>query len=530
MIRVAQDPCDKGVIATAADCPKRQTATGRWVLATTILGSSVAFIDGTVVNVALPALQEDLGATAPQVQWVVEAYALFLSALILVGGSAGDRFGRRNMFVLGMVIFTLASALCGFARNPTELIAARALQGIGGAFLVPGSLSLVSANFPIESRGKAIGTWSAYTAITMALGPLVGGWLIENVSWRWIFYINIPLGLIVVLMALLRVPDSRDDDAQPTDWIGAVLCTLGLAGIVFALIEQANLGWTHPLVLFSASIGVIASVGFVVLERRINNPMLPPALFRSANFLGANVLTLFFYGALGGALFFLPLNAIQIQGMTATQAGAALLPFMIVMFLLSSWAGGLVDRFGPRLPLVIGPAITAFGYLLLLRPGVDAAYWTGFFPGILVMAFGMAISVAPLTTVVMTSVSDHQSGVASGVNNAVSRAAALIALAVFGALFYGVFHREVVDVVAALNVSPITAAQLLEGTINLGAMEAPPGALSDVERAVFHDAVDAAFVSAFRWSMGLAAALSTLSVVGAAIWIRNKPEGLPTQS
>ncbi len=526
MIRISQDPCDKGVIATAADCPERQPATGRWVLATTILGSSVAFIDGTVVNVALPALQNDLGATAPQVQWVVEAYALFLSALILVGGSAGDRFGRRNMFVLGMIVFTVASGLCGLARTPNELIAARALQGVGGAFLVPGSLSLVSANFPIEARGKAIGTWSAYTAITMAVGPLVGGWLIENVSWRWIFYINIPLGLIVVFMAIARVPDSRDEDAQPTDWIGAVLCTLGLAGIVFALIEQANLGWSHPLVLTSAFVGVLAGVGFVVTQQRSESPMLPPALFRSANFIGANVLTLFFYGALGGALFFLPLNAIQIQGMTATEAGAALLPFMIVMFLLSSWAGGLVDRFGPRLPLLIGPAITALGYLLLLRPGVDAAYWTGFFPGILVMAFGMAVSVAPLTTVVMTSVPDHQSGTASGVNNAVSRAAALIALAVFGALFYGVFHREMVEMVSTLSLSSAAAAQILKGTINLGAMEVPE-ALSPADRLTFRNAIEAAFVSAFRWSMGLAAGLSILSVLGAAIWIRNKPKDAP---
>ena len=215
MIRFATDPCDKGVIATAADCPQKQPATGRWVLATTILGSSVAFTDGTVVNVALPALQKDLGASVTQVQWVVEAYALFLSALILVGGSAGDRFGRRNMFALGMMVFTVASALCGVARNPEELIAARALQGLGGAFLVPGSLSLISANFPVGSRGQAIGTWSAYTAITMALGPLIGGWFVENISWRWIFYINIPLGFAVALMAIARVPESRDEQAKP---------------------------------------------------------------------------------------------------------------------------------------------------------------------------------------------------------------------------------------------------------------------------------------------------------------------------
>lgn len=523
MIRFATDPCDKGVIATAVDCPKRQLATGRWVLATTILGSSVAFIDGTVVNVALPALQRDLGASATQVQWVVEAYALFLSALILVGGSAGDRFGRRNMFALGMIVFTIASSLCGLARSPEELIAARALQGLGGAFLVPGSLSLISANFPVGSRGQAIGAWSAFTAITMAVGPLIGGWLIDNISWRWIFYINIPLGFVVTLMAFSRVPDSRDEHAKPLDRWGAMLGTLGLAGVVFALIEQANLGWTHPLVLVSAIVGVASSFGFVIVERRIDNPMLPPALFRSANFIGANVLTLFFYGALGGALFFLPLNAIQVQGMSATQAGAALLPFMIVMFLMSSWAGGLVDRYGPRLPLVVGPAVTSVGYLLLLRPGVDASYWTGFFPGILVMAFGMAVSVAPLTTVVMTAVPDHQAGVASGVNNAVSRAAALIALAVFGALFYGTFHREMIEAVTTLGLPAADAAQILEGTIRLAAMEIPSD-LPGSTQVDLDNAIKAAFVSAFRWSMGLAAVLSILSVLGAALWIGGKPE------
>lgn len=515
MIRFAPDPCDRGVIATAADCPQRQAATGRWVLATTILGSSIAFIDGTVVNVALPALQQDLGASVTDVQWVVESYALFLSALILVGGSAGDRFGRRRMFVWGMIVFTIASAWCGFARTPLELIAARGLQGVGGAFLVPGSLSIISATFPIESRGKAIGTWSAFTAITMAVGPLIGGWLIENASWRWIFFANIPLGIIVVLMAVARVPETRDEEAGPLDRIGAVLCTLGLGGVVFALIEQANLGWSHFLVLGSAVIGIAASVGFVVAERRVANPMLPPELFRSPNFVGANVLTLFLYGALGGALFFLPLNAIQVQGMTATQAGASLLPFMIVMFLLSRWAGALADRFGPRLPLTLGPAITTAGFLLLLRPGIESSYWTGFFPGILVMAVGMALSVAPLTTVVMTAVPDRQAGVASGVNNAVSRAAALIALAVFGALVYGVFHGEMMEAVVAAGLSETEATRLLAGTINLAAMDVP-SALSL--------AVKESFVTAFRWAMGLAAVLAALSVLGTWVWIGREPE------
>ncbi|NKB44522.1 MAG: DHA2 family efflux MFS transporter permease subunit [Alphaproteobacteria bacterium] len=526
MIRFTSDPCDKGVIATAADCPERQPAMGRWVLVTTILGSSIAFIDGTVVNVALPALQRELGASVTQVQWVVEAYALLLAALILAGGAAGDRFGRRRMFVVGMIIFTIASAWCGYARSANELIAARALQGLGGALLVPGSLSLISATFPVESRGKAIGTWSAFTAITMAVGPLAGGWLIENASWRWIFWLNIPFGIAVVLMAIARVPDSRNNQAGPLDLWGTTLGSLGLAGVVFALIEQANLGWMHPVVLGSAIIGLIATVGFIIVERRITNPMLPPALFGSANFVGANVLTLFLYGALGGALFFLPLNAIQVQGMSATQAGASLLPFMIVMFLMSRWAGSLVDRYGPRLPLIIGPAVSALGFLLLMRPDANAAYLTGFFPGIMVLAVGMAISVSPLTTVVMTAVPDRLAGIASGVNNAVSRAAGLVSLAIFGALVYGIFHREMIAVIEALDLRSDEATRVLAGTINLAAMSVPPDLAAETQ-AILVEAIKTSFVTAFRWAMGLAAALAALSVLSAALWIGREPATEP---
>lgn len=521
MIRFTSDPCDHGVIATAADCPERPSAVGRWVLATTILGSSIAFIDGTVVNVALPALQRDLGASVTEIQWVVEAYALFLAALILVGGSAGDRFGRNRVFVIGMAIFTLASAWCGLAQTPLELIAARALQGLGGALLVPGSLSLISANFPIETRGRAIGTWSAFTAITMALGPLAGGWLIENASWRWIFLVNIPFGLLVILIAISKVPESRNEKAGPLDRWGAVLGTLALGGIVVGLIEQANLGWAHPIVVISTVIGVLSFVAFIMVERRIKNAMLPPSLFRSRAFVGANVLTLFLYGALGGALFFLPLNAIQVQGMTATQAGAALLPFMVTMFVLSRWSGGLIDRFGARLPLIVGPAITALGFLLLTRPGVDASYWTGFFPGVMVMAVGMATSVTPLTTVIMTAVPDDQAGVASGVNNAVSRSAGLIALAAFGALFYSVFHNHMRDALALTELSARDVSQIMDMTVNLAAMEVPEHIPADIKSSL-ELAIKTSFVTAFRWTMALAGVLTALGAIGAALWLPSK--------
>lgn len=311
MANIFIQPCDEGVIRasqTAIPCARESEL---WILAATILGSSMAFIDGTVVNVALPALQKALNATVFDVQWVVESYALFLAALLLAGGSMGDRFGRRRIFCAGVAFFGLASIGCGLAQSVSELIVARALQGVGGALLVPGSLAIISASFDEAKRGPAIGTWSGFTAITAGIGPVMGGWLIEHVSWRAVFFINVPLALIVVLISLLHVPESRDEDANATlDWPGAALATIGLGALVYGLIESSRLGFGHPLVLATLSAGAAALAVFFLVEARSAHPMLPLALFRSRNFSGANLLTLFLYTALGGGMFFFPLNLI----------------------------------------------------------------------------------------------------------------------------------------------------------------------------------------------------------------------------
>ncbi|HEY6390992.1 MAG TPA: MFS transporter, partial [Bryobacteraceae bacterium] len=334
MPTIARPPCDEGAIL-AGSCHRPAVTSSPWILAATILGSSMAFIDGTVVNVALPALQSALHASLAGVQWVVESYALFLAALLLIGGSLGDLYGRRKIFATGVVIFSIASAWCGLASSIGQLIAARAIQGIGGALLVPGSLALISANFSEKERGRAIGTWSGFTSITAAIGPVLGGWLVEHGSWRWAFFINVPIGTIVLLVTLWKVPESRAGaQSHRFDWPGGLLAVLGFGGVVLALIDSMPL---------AGAAGAIALIALWHWEAHSSSPMIPLRLFQSRNFSGANLLTLFLYSALSGMLFFFPLDLIQVQGYSATQAGAALLPFILLMFFLSRWSGGLLD-------------------------------------------------------------------------------------------------------------------------------------------------------------------------------------------
>jgi EmrB/QacA subfamily drug resistance transporter len=484
----------------------------------------MAFIDGTVVNVALPALQTNLNATVVDVQWVVEAYALFLAALLLAGGSLGDHFGRKRIYTIGVSIFALASIWCGLAPNINQLIIARALQGVGGALLVPGSLAIISASFSEDERGQAIGTWSGFTAITAAIGPVLGGWLIEHVSWRAVFFINVPLAIVVLALVFLHVPESRDPESRGLDWIGAALATASLGALVYGLIESSRRGFSDPVIVGALILGIVTAIVFVIVEARRKNPMLPLTLFRSRNFSGANLLTLFLYTSLSGALFFLPLNLIQVQGYTATGAGAALLPFILIMFLLSRWSGGLVKRYGAKLPLVVGPIIASLGLALFMLPGVAGAgrnYWTTFFPAVVVLGLGMAISVAPLTTTVMNAVPGNRSGIASGINNAVSRTAGLLAVAVLGIVMLHAFNRSLDERLHSLGVTSEVKQTLDQQRTKLAAVELPKNIDPAVAR-LLKQAVDESFVAGFRRVVAVAAGLALLSALSAWLLIDGK--------
>jgi EmrB/QacA subfamily drug resistance transporter len=435
----------------------------------------------------------------------VESYALLLAALLLPAGSLGDLYGRRTIFVLGTILFAAASAWCGFAPDINHLILARALQGVGGALLIPQSLALISVSFPAQDRGRAIGTWSGFTSITAAIGPVLGGWLVQHASWRWAFFINLPIAAAVVALTVWRVPESRAGSSQQrVDWTGLILTAAGLGGVTYALIQSA------PIV---GAAGALLLVLFLVVESRSASPMLPLGLFRSRDFTGANLLTLFLYTALSGVLFFFPMNLIQVQGYSATMAGAALLPFVALMFLLSRWAGGLVNRFGPKRPLIIGPLISAGGFALFARPSIGGSYWTTYFPAVVILGFGMVITVAPLTTTVMNSVPQDRAGVASGINNAVSRVAAVLAVALFGLILNLVFSSVLEHRLQALRVSTQTQQQIESQRNRLAAIETP-----DLEARM---AINQAFIAGYRMVLWIAAGLAVGSSLMAAALIQD---------
>jgi EmrB/QacA subfamily drug resistance transporter len=459
----------------------------------------MTFIDMTVVNVALPALQRELQATITDVQWVVEAYALFLGALILVGGSLGDQFGRKKIFLIGVAAFTTASVWCGLAASPRLLIVGRALQGIGAAFLVPGSLAIISATFDGAERGRAIGTWSGFSAITTAIGPVIGGWLIENISWRSAFFVNVPLATIVVFLSLRYMDESKDPSRTGRiDWIGAALAVFGLGGIVLGLLEWPPLGPSHPVVIASLALGVACLVLLIFAEHRARSPMMPLQLFGSRTFSLANALTLLLYGALGVVFFLIPLLLIQVQGYSATAAGAALLPMPIIMFALSRWSGGLVARTGPRLPLTVGPVIAALGFSLFGRAGVGTSYWSTIFPAAILLGLGMAVTVAPLTTTVMAAVPSDHSGVASGINNAVARVAGLLAIAVFGVILVRRFDAQIGPRLETMNLSPEARQEITRQLPKMAGAQLDSVPLADNQRAAVRRSIDDSFVSGFR--------------------------------
>lgn len=528
MIGLGRAPCDEGVIHAARVAPGCAERAKPWVLAATILGSSMGFIDGSVVNVALPALQADLAASVRGSQWVVNAYMLMLGALILVGGAAGDRFGRRRVFALGVVFFTLASLACGLAPGAAVLIAARGLQGIGGALLVPSSLAIISATFPEQERGRAIGTWAGFSALTTAFGPVLGGWLVDGWSWRAIFFVNVPVALIALFIAFRYVPESRSgDDGGAVDWSGALLATAGLGALAYALTEASDLGWAHPAVLAALLAGVGVLIGFVRFEARTSSPMMPLGVFRSRTFSGANGMTFLLYFALSGALFFLPFNLIRVQGYSATAAGAAFLPFTFIMGGLSRWSGGLIVRYGARGPLTVGPVITAGGFALLAVPGIGGSYWTTFFPAMVVLGLGMAVSVAPLTTTVMGAVDDRHAGVASGINNATARVAGMLAVALLGAVAVGVLGATLDRSLAALGVAPELRRLMQEQVPRLADATVPPE-IGGAERQALARVLSESFVWSYRVTMLIAAGLALLSALCARLTIgpaQAKPGG-----
>jgi EmrB/QacA subfamily drug resistance transporter len=404
---------------------------GRWVLLVTVLGSGLVVLDATVVNVALPAIGQDFGVSLTGLQWIVNAYTLTLAGLLLLGGSLGDRYGRRRLFVVGILWFAGASLICAIAPDAPSLIVARALQGIGAALLTPGSLAIIETTFHAEDRSAAIGAWSGLGGVMTAIGPVVGGYLTTAISWRLIFFINLPLAAVAAWAAMRHLPESRDKNAAAhLDYVGAALAALGLGGVVFAFTAGPVDGWATPLVLATGVGGFIALISFVVVERARRHPLLPLGMFRSRQFTAANVVTFVIYGALGGALFLLPIQLQRVVGLSALESGSALIPMTIVMLLLSSWAGRLAQRAGPRLPMTVGPFVAAIGLALLVRVVPGGGYWLTTFPAVIVFGLGLSLTVAPLTATVLAAAGPEHAGIASAVNNDVARAAGLVAVAI----------------------------------------------------------------------------------------------------
>lgn len=503
--------------ARAPDCdaPCRERARP-FVLAATILGSSMAFIDGTVVNLALPVIQTNFNIEFDLVQWVVNAYMLFLGALILTGGALGDHYGRRRVYVVGVILFALASIACALAPGAWWLIGARAIQGIGAALLVPQSLAIIAASFPREVRGHAIGTWAAAAAITTAAGPILGGALIDWLGWRAVFWINIPLAAAAVALSWGYVPESRARRPGRLDWSGSILVTVSLALLVYALTAIPELGFADRIVLASLTAGLVLLGSFLWIESRAASPIMPLGLFRQPTFSVVNGVTFCLYFALSGMLFLLPYNLIQVHGYSPFQAGMALLPFGVVMGLFSSRAGGLADRFGPRTPLSTGSILVALAcmVLVLIESGYSLNYWLGYFPAILLFSIGMTVCVAPLTTAVMNAVPDSATGVASGINNTMSRIAGVFAVALVGLAVTLVFTSVLAGNLSRLAIPAPAGEVLMANAHKLAALQVPDNLATGISQNI-QAAIEHAFRSGYRIAMG-AAAIGALLAAGLA--------------
>lgn len=491
-------------------------AGGVWVLAATILGSSMVWIESSALNVALDAIQQALGATATQLIWIVNIYLLLLAAFILISGALGDRYGRKRVFALGIAVFTVASVACGLAPSTTFLIGARAVQGLGGALMVPGSLAIITASIAEQDRGRAIGIWSSASAVTTLIGPVLGGFLASAGLWRGVFFLTVPIAAIVFL-TLPKVPESRDEHApRELDYAGALVLALGLGALTYGALQLGEVSGlnTRAWIALGAIVGGLALMGlFVWIEQRSDHPMMPLSLFTSQTFTGTNAMTACLYAGLAGALLFVPLNLIQVQGYSATLAGLATLTTSVLLAVLSPWAGGQLQRWGPRVMLTIGPVVAGAGFALLALPGVTGGpreYWLSFFPGLAVLGIGMGITVAPLTTTVMSAVSSEQSGVASGVNNAVTRTAQALATGLLGAVIIFFFSSALTSQIAQLQLPPDVQAQLQQNAAQLGNTPVPDGVDPQTQMAI-QDAIKQAFVRGFRIVTIIAALLAWLS-------------------
>jgi EmrB/QacA subfamily drug resistance transporter len=480
----------------------------------------MAFIDGVVVNIALPAIQSEFNAPFNILQWVINAYALLLGALILTGGALGDRFGRRFIFVIGIALFAVSSIACASASSAAWLIGARAMQGLGGALLVPQSLAIIAATFPKEARGRAIGIWAAAAALTTASGPIVGGIFIDVLSWRAVFWINVPLAILAIALAFRFIPESRGTTRGPTDWIGSIVVTLGLALIIYAMTELPKRGSNYWLLSALVIAGVLTLVGFVRRESTLIAPLMPLSVFRSRVFSATNAITLCLYFALSAALFLLPYTLIQVRGYTAFWAGASLIPFGLVMGLFSSYASALSDRFGLRAVLSTGSGLVALACIgFALIEGKDhTSYWMSYFPPILLLAVGMTINVAPLTTAVINSVSDDLSGAASGINNAVSRIAGVVAVALVGLVTLFTFSHYLAGALAAAGIDAPIRNALLADSEKLAALRAPAGVTGKMSE-LLHGLIANAFIDSYRAGMLVAAVVAVVACLLAVLYL-----------
>ncbi len=498
---------------------------GTWVMISTILASSMAFIDGTALNVVLPSLQKNLGAAGADLFWILNAYLLMLAALILIGGSLGDQLGRKKIFMIGILIFICGSAACGFAPNVTWLVVFRVIQGFGGALMIPGSLSLISSLILPSERGKAIGIWSASTTMVTMGGPALGGALADAGLWRYIFFINVPLGIAALVILRSHVPESREqNNNNRIDYAGAASIALGLALLTFGFLRTPAAGFDDIWVISSLAGGLVLLVLFVVIENRSDHPMMPLTLFANSTFSGANLLTLFLYAGLNAGMLFLSLNMVQVQGYSQFESGLTFLPFTLLMISIAPRAGGWADKHGPRLLLVAGPILAGAGLLFLSFIGQTAGandYWRNFLPGIIIFGFGMSLTVAPLTAAVMGSVSDNFSGAASGVNNAVSRVAGVFANAIFGALAVLFFTAALQHNISNLSLSISEKQAILSQASNIGSARVP-ASIAYAQKAVVVKAYHESFISMYSVILKLASGLAFAGGLMAAIFIKNQ--------